>query len=139
MSRDHFNVLAFFILYQLERIGESYNYFPNILFIFSVLNIKRNGIIFKNLIGRQFLFFDRKFFKGLNKKYFMKATILLVSIAVLAFKNSFYNDKSLKNTSETASYIHANYGGGDNITPNAVEDTSFVSKAIKANQHEIMM
>jgi putative membrane protein len=69
----------------------------------------------------------------------MKATILLVSIAVLAFKNSFYNDKSLKSTSETASYIHANYGGGDNMISNAVEDTSFVSKAIKGNQHEIMM
>src|SRR5947208_5570735 len=68
----------------------------------------------------------------------MKATILLISIAVLAFKNSFYGDKNLKNSSETASYLHANYGG-DNMITNAVEDTSFVSKAIKGNQHEIMM
>ena len=44
--------------------------------------------------------------KIVPKKFFMKTTILLVSIAFLAFKNSFYNDKTLKNSNETTSYLH---------------------------------
>jgi putative membrane protein len=69
----------------------------------------------------------------------MKVTILLVSIAVLAFKNSFYSDKSLKNCSETVSYLHTNYGRNSMTITKTIEDTSFVSKAIKTNQHEIIM
>jgi putative membrane protein len=67
----------------------------------------------------------------------MKGTILLISLAVLAFRNAFYNNEHLKNTSETAGYIKANYLSVDNMI--IYEDTSFVGKAIEANQHEIMM
>src|SRR5690349_24276816 len=69
----------------------------------------------------------------------MKVTILLVSLAVLAFKNSFYNDhQTLKNTKETAAYIHKIYQH-ENEFIDTTGDTSFISKAIQANQHEIMM
>jgi putative membrane protein len=69
----------------------------------------------------------------------MKVTILLVSLAVLAFKNSFYNNHQiLKNTNETAAYIHKMYQH-ENVIADTVNDTSFISKAIQANQHEIMM
>jgi putative membrane protein len=65
----------------------------------------------------------------------MKITILLISIAVLAFKNSFCtHDQTLKDTKETAAYIQAKY-----VSENMTIDTAFVSKAIQANQHEIMM
>ena len=64
----------------------------------------------------------------------MKGTILFVSLAILAFKNAFNNDDQLlKNTSETKAYIRVNY------MRTTIEDTSFVSKAIDANRHEIMM
>src|SRR5689334_13658481 len=65
----------------------------------------------------------------------MKVTILLISIAVLAFKNSFYtHHEPLKDTKETAAYIQAKYG-----SENMTTDTAFVSMAIQANRHEIMM
>jgi len=65
----------------------------------------------------------------------MKVTIFLISIAVLAFKNSFYSrNETLKDTKETAAYIQARY-----VNENMTIDTAFVSKAIQANQHEIMM
>ena len=65
----------------------------------------------------------------------MKMAILLISIAVLAFKNSFYTqNETLKDTKETAAYIQARY-----MNENMTIDTAFVSKAIQANQHEIMM
>lgn len=70
----------------------------------------------------------------------MKATILLISLAVLAFKNSFYSDdETLKNTKETAAYIQKISAHEEVVAEDTTEDTSFISKAIQANQHEIMM
>jgi putative membrane protein len=69
----------------------------------------------------------------------MKATILLASLAILAFKNSFYsNDRTLKNTRETAAYIQR-MSQHQEVIADTANDTSFISKAIQANQHEIML
>jgi putative membrane protein len=69
----------------------------------------------------------------------MKGTILLVSLAVLAFKNVFHNDdQAVTDTTGTAVYIHAHYAKVESgLTSD--RDTSFLAKAIEANQHEIMM
>jgi len=73
------------------------------------------------------------------KKFFMKTTILLVAVAFLAFKKSFYNEETtLKNARETAAYIQK-VSLHDNGKADTTIDTSFVTKAIRANQHEIMM
>lgn len=69
----------------------------------------------------------------------MKTTIFLVALAFLAFKNSFYNeDQTLKNTNETSAYIQK-ISLHDNGRTDTTVDTSFITKAIRANQHEIMM
>lgn len=69
----------------------------------------------------------------------MKTTIFLVALAFLAFKNSFYNeDRTLKNTNETSAYIQK-ISLHDNGRTDTTVDTSFITKAIRANQHEIMM
>jgi putative membrane protein len=68
----------------------------------------------------------------------MKVAILLISIAILAFRNSFYPHRvTLKDAKQTAAYIQTNYANRDNMTADA--DTAFVSKAIQANRHEVMM
>jgi len=69
----------------------------------------------------------------------MITDILLVSLAFLAFKNSFNNeDHTLKNTNETAVYIQK-ISLHDNRETDTTVDTSFITKAIQANQHEIAM
>jgi len=68
----------------------------------------------------------------------MKVSILLISLAVLAFRNAFNNDDNVTDANETAAYIRANYSHVEKNV-NTTDDTSFVGKAIQSNQHEIMM
>src|SRR5690349_363202 len=69
----------------------------------------------------------------------MNVTILLVSLADLAFKISFYNDhQTLKNTKETAAYIHKIYQPASQIIDTTVA-TSFIPTTIQPRQREIMM
>ena len=69
----------------------------------------------------------------------MKTTIFLVALAFLAFKNSIYDeDHPLKNTNETAAYIQKISLHNTGETDTTI-DTSFITKAINANRHEIMM